>query len=106
MSDQSAEVSLTSSAASKLKTLTSSRPIVRLYVAGRTCCGYRYGLALEDETGPADAVTDDDDVLLVIAEEHREFCSGAVIDYVRTGDGEGFLVNTPDSAAGCTCGSR
>jgi iron-sulfur cluster insertion protein len=104
--DESAPVHLTPSATSKLKTLTKSRPIVRLFVAGETCCGYRYGLSLEDETTADDIVIDDDDVLLVVGREYREICAGAVVDFVQTTQGEGFTVRTPGSAAGCTCGRR
>jgi iron-sulfur cluster insertion protein len=104
--DEGDQARLTASAAGKLKTLTESRPIVRLYVAGQTCCGYRYGLSLEEDTTADDIVIDEADVLLVVAQEYQEVCAGVVVDFVQTADGEGFTVRAPGSAAGCTCGRR
>lgn len=109
MSAPDTDVSLTSSAATKLKAIDdgdAARTIVRLYVDGRTCCSYRYGLAFENETRSTDIVTDTEDVLVVVAPEHREICSGAVVDFVQTPEGEGFTVRTPGSASGCGCGAR
>jgi iron-sulfur cluster insertion protein len=104
----STDVRLTPVAATKLKTIhpESSKPIVRLYVAGQGCCSYRFGLAFEEAPGSDDTVVGADDVLVLVAQEDRVACEGAVVDFVQTEQGEGFTVRTPGSAAGCTCGGR
>jgi iron-sulfur cluster insertion protein len=108
MAEMRTDVRLTPVAATKLKTIhpESSKPIVRLYVAGQSCCSYRFGLAFEEGPGANDTVVGADDILVLVAQEDRDACEGAVVDFVQTEQGEGFMVRTPGSAAGCSCGRR
>lgn len=105
MSDTDTLVELTPAAAAKLQTMhdAPSRPMLRLYVEGRTCCAFRYGLAFEESARPDDVVVEARGVDLLVAAEEREPCAGATIDYLETPEGEGFLVQTPASQRGCTC---
>lgn len=79
---------------------------VRVFVAGRTCCGFRYGLAFERRVDDLDAVVKLGGLTFAVDPESRPHCEGATIDYVETPRGEGFTVLQPGTEAGCACGSR
>jgi iron-sulfur cluster assembly accessory protein len=105
-------IHMTSSAAAKLKELRGEpAPVVRLYIKGRTCCSYRYGLAFAD---PGDAahrdelstLSDADGVRLISDPQTASACEGSYVDYIETDAGAGFTVRGADGAPGCTCGGH
>jgi iron-sulfur cluster insertion protein len=81
-----------------------TRSYVRVYVAGQTCCSYRYGLAFAEQPETTDAVSDFGGVRVAIDPESQEACAGAKIDYVETPAGAGFTVLGPAKEGGCACG--
>lgn len=97
---------LTVRASEKLKELRGDAPppILHLYVAGRTCCGVRFGLAIADSVEDGFAVTESGGVRLIVDPESEPFCAGASVDYVETAEGAGFTVDSPANAGGCACG--
>ncbi len=100
-------VELTAVAADKLRELRgddASRAVVRLYVAGRTCCGYEYALAFDERTEESDTVTDCGGVPVAIDAESLPYCDGATIDYVNEALGGGFVVRNERFGGGCACG--
>jgi len=84
---------------------------LRVYVAGRSCSGLQYGLALEGEPRDNDIRYSFDDVALVIDPVSFEYMQGATIDYIQTSSGEGFHINNPNFSSPCcdtsgsACGS-
>jgi len=93
---------VTPRAAAKLKTLQ-HEPVLRLFVDGQTCCGVRYGLALEDEIRDGLAVRELHGVTLVVDPDNRDDCEGTIVDFVETPDGSGFTVTNPAAGGTCTC---
>jgi iron-sulfur cluster assembly protein len=92
-------IELTPLAAEKLTGLMSQNPaqrVLRVYVAGQSCCGFQYGLALDEMRLPDDAVVE------------RAGIEGATIDFVDALMGGGFTVRNPkvDAGGGCACGRR
>ena len=101
-------VELTTVAADKLRELRGDDParaFVRLYVAGQSCCGYRYALAFDERAEEGDAVTEQAGIALAIDSESRPLCEGATIDYVDETFGGGFVVRNERFGGGCACGA-
>jgi iron-sulfur cluster insertion protein len=102
-------IELTPAAAAKLDELRGGEPgrsFLRLYVAGRTCCSYQYGLVFEESVDVQDAVRDCSGIQLAIDPKSQPYCDGASIDFVDAPDGGGFLVQGPIVGDGCGCGRR
>jgi iron-sulfur cluster assembly accessory protein len=109
MPTRESHLELTSVAALQLKRICleeDAQPVVRLYIAGRTCCGYHFGLSIGEVVGTEDTVMEREGVRLVLDPQSREHCAGARVDYVDTGRGAGFIVDIPGTGGGCGCGGR
>ncbi len=92
-----------------------ARQILRVFVRGKTCSGYAYGLALDDATTDEDAIFEQGGIRVAIDPLSIQYVDGARIDYVETSDGSGFIVTNERAAelegqggggcgAGCACG--
>ena len=102
-------VSLSNAAAAKLAELTKeeTNPDIglRVYVYSGGCCGYRYGMMLEDQPSPEDSILHANGVRVYIDQNSIPLIQGSEIDYVDTLMGAGFTVNNPNAVSGCGCGS-
>jgi iron-sulfur cluster assembly accessory protein len=102
-------VDVTPSAIEKLRELRGNDPahaLLRMYVMGRTCCGYRHGLHFAEHPDPGESVIDVSGLPIALDPNEPTYRQGASIDYVETADCAGFLVQTPGSSGGCTCHAR
>jgi iron-sulfur cluster insertion protein len=109
MRTRESHLELTPVAARQLKRICleeEADAIVRLYIAGRTCCGFHYGLSVGEVVCADDTVVDGDGVRLVLDPRTREHCANARVDFVDTGRGAGFIVDLPDAAQSCGCGGH
>ena len=101
-------IELTPIAAEQLRTLRADDPanqFLRLYVAGKTCCGYRYGLAFDEASSDEDTVTERAGISIAVDAESLPFVKGSVVDFVDSPAGRGFTVRNPElGGGGCTCG--
>jgi iron-sulfur cluster assembly protein len=104
-------IELTPLAAEKLSGLMSQNPaqrVLRVYVAGQSCCGYQYGLALDEARLPDDAVVERGGIEVAVDPDSLPYVEGSTIDFVDALMGGGFTVRNPklDSGGGCACGRR
>jgi len=103
-------VELTPLAAEKLNGLLSSHPerrVLRVYVAGRSCCGFQYGLALDGTSAPNDAMVERSGIAVAVDPDSLPYVDGATVDFVDSPEGAGFTVrNSRLDSGGCACGSR
>lgn len=104
-------VELTPLAAEKLSGLLSQSPaqrFLRVYVAGRSCCGTQYGLALDESRLPDDAIVRREGIEIAVDPDSLPHVAGATIDFVDAVAGGGFTVRNPNAEAGggCACGRR
>ncbi|SRR6266545_2266330 len=102
-------IELTSVAAERLKKICLEEgvePLVRLYIAGRTCCGFHYGLSIGEVYRAEDTVVEQDGVRLIVDAQSHEQCENARVDFVDTERGSGFTVNVPGAPEGCVCGGH
>jgi iron-sulfur cluster insertion protein len=100
-------IEVTPEAATKLQELRADDPgraYLRLYVAGRSCCSFMYGLAFDERPTETDAVTEAAGLRIAIDAQSRPYCDGAKVEWVDGPEGTGFLVRNPSLGGSCGCG--
>ena len=109
METPDAAVSISDSAAEKIRTLTASHDnpaeqALRVAVKGGGCSGFQYALAL-DKAKDDDHVFEQNGVSVLVDKVSMQFVFGSQVDYVDGLQGAGFTVNNPNVVAACGCGS-
>jgi iron-sulfur cluster assembly accessory protein len=117
MDTPQAAVSLTDTAAAKIKDLLAANDgadnggqtqaghqALRVAVRGGGCSGFQYALAL-DQPKDDDHVFEHQGVSVVVDKVSMQFVFGSEVDYVDGLQGAGFTVNNPNVVAACGCGS-
>ena len=100
-------IDFTPGAAEKLRELRGSDPTrayLRLYVAGRSCSGYQYGMAFENTTEDGDSVFETNGVRVYLDSTSAMYLEGAQVDYVDSLMGGGFRIDNPNAVSSCGCG--
>lgn len=87
---------------------------LRVYVRGMSCSGPAYGIALENEPRPDDAVETVDGLRVLVDPVSAPYVEGAEIDWVDSLMGQGFRIVNPSlvgsestgggCGSGCSCG--
>ena len=103
-------IELTRLAAEKLSGLLAANPdqrVLRVFVAGKSCCGTQYALALDTVAAADDAVVQQSGIDVVVDPRSLPFVQGATVDFVDALMGGGFTVRNPSQdGGGCACGKR
>lgn len=102
-------IAVTPLAAEKLRELRAADPanaVLRLYVAGKTCCSYAYGLAFDEAAAADDSVAQPEGIPVAVDPLSEPYVRGATIDYVEAAEGSGFTVRNPSLGGSCACGRR
>ncbi|MFC4769736.1 iron-sulfur cluster insertion protein ErpA [Effusibacillus consociatus] len=100
-------VTLTESAANKVKSLLSDKEeglSLRVFIKSGGCSGFSYGMALDNAKND-DCVLEEKGVQVVIDPESARFLPGAEVDYVDSMMGAGFKITNPNAVSSCGCGS-
>lgn len=102
-------LSLTSSAATKIRRLLEEKNIpnygLRVFVSGGGCSGMQYGMAFEEKAQESDLVVEDQGVTLIVDPISVAYLEGSLIDYIEDDlMGGGFKINNPNAVASCGCG--
>ena len=77
---------------------------LRVMVQDGGCAGLKYGMALELEAQPDDAVVEAGEVTVLIDPASQGHLSGTTIDFVSSLEGSGFVFNNPNANSSCGCG--
>ncbi len=78
---------------------------LRIYVAGRTCSGFQYGMALDNQIHETDTSFESEGLKLLVDEQSIQFMAGCMVDFIDDERGKGFLVDNPNQAPACSCDS-
>jgi len=76
---------------------------LRVFVSGKTCSGYQYGMSLDESFSDTDTTIVVDGIKVVIDNESVEYIKGAKLDFIDDERGKGFMVDNPNAAASCDC---
>lgn len=81
---------------------------LRISIHGAGCCGPSYGLDIDEKASEGDETVEKDGLKLFIDKEAFSSLSDKEIDYIKTEQGEGFIINNnepPSCSSGCSsCG--
>ena len=78
-------IEVTPEAATKLIELRADDPkraFLRLYVSGRSCCSYMYGLAFDENADETDAIMNAAGIKVAIDAQSLPYCDGAKVEWV------------------------
>ena len=83
---------------------------LRIYVAGSSCSGVQFGMALDDNIQDTDTTIEADGVKIIVDHQSLDYARGANIEFVNDPQkGTGFIINAPqthNSCGGGSCGSE
>jgi len=102
-------VSLTESAAAKVKQLMAEEPegeatVLRVAIQGGGCSGFQYGLGFDRGAQEGDHEVELHGVQVVVDPFSAPYLKGAEVDYVDSIQAAGFAINNPNAASSCGCG--
>jgi len=100
-------ISLTESAANRVKTFLSTRGSgvgLRLGVRKTGCSGFAYVLNYADEAQPGDVVFEDRGVKVFVEAGSLGLLDGTTVDFVKQGLNEAFRFRNPNVKGECGCG--
>src|SRR5262252_11213322 len=99
-------VSLTESAAAKIKGLMAEEPegestVLRIAVQGGGCSGFEYALGFDRGAQEGDHTLESHGVTLVVDPFSAPYLRGAEIDFLQTIQEAGFKISNPNAVSAC-----
>jgi iron-sulfur cluster insertion protein len=77
---------------------------LRVFIHGSGCCGPSYGMDIDENAAEGDETVEKDGLKVFVDKEALASLSGKEIDYIKTEQGEGFVINSNEPSAP-SCGS-
>ena len=100
-------ISLTASAANRVRTFLASRGGgvgLRLGVKQTGCSGFAYVVNYADAVGNDDVVFDNQGVKVIVDRQSLGYIDGTEVDFVKDGLNEAFKFRNPNVKGECGCG--
>ena len=103
-------ITVTPLAAEQVKAVLTERQrpnaVLRIFIAGKSCSGFNYGMTLADGPDADDILIEDQGVRFIVDTVSAPFLSGAQVDFIDTLTHRGFTITNPnaESGGGCGCG--
>ena len=102
-------VSLTPTAAAKIKELLAEEPggesmVLRVAIQGGGCSGFQYGLGFDTEPAEGDELTEHHGVRVAIDPHSAPYLKGATVDFLNGLEESGFKIDNPNASSSCGCG--
>ena len=102
-------VTLTESAATKIKQLMAEEPageaeVLRVAIQGGGCSGFQYGLGFDRGAMEGDLELEQHGVPVVVDPFSAPYLKGAQIDFIDSITESGFKIDNPNAVAACGCG--
>jgi iron-sulfur cluster insertion protein len=102
-------IALTASAVQKMQALLEDEGddslCLRVFVTGGGCSGFQYGFTFDTEVNEDDAQVEQEGVKVLVDSLSYPYLDGANVDYQESLEGSRFVVNNPQAASTCGCGS-
>ena len=100
---------LESGAVEKLRELVAEEGnpdlMLRVFVQGGGCSGMSYGFTFDEMQNEDDFDFAYEEVKVVIDSMSMQYLQGSAIDYREDAMGASFVINNPQAASTCGCGS-
>ncbi|MBA2383181.1 MAG: iron-sulfur cluster insertion protein ErpA [Actinobacteria bacterium] len=108
-SDSAFGVSLTPTAAEKIRELMAEDPegessVLRVAIQGGGCSGFQYGLGFDAGPAEGDETLELHGVTVVVDSFSAPYLQGATIDFLTGLAESGFKIDNPNASASCGCG--
>jgi len=100
-------ISLTESAANRVRTFLSTRGHgvgLRLGVRKTGCSGFAYVINYADNVDPQDYIFEDRGVKVFVDRASLSLLDGTIVDFVKQGLNEAFRFRNPNVKGECVCG--
>ena len=109
INDPDTLVSLTPTAADKIRELMAEEPeggtsVLRVAIQGGGCSGFQYGLGFDSGPVDDDETIEQHGVTIVIDPYSAPYLKGATIDFLNGLEESGFKIDNPNAQASCGCG--
>lgn len=101
-------ITITDSAVSKIKSIISEdepNAMLRIFVEGGGCSGFKYGFSLENIIEEDDLRFEKDGISVVVDAISMQYLQEAEVDYKQTLTSAEFVIKNPNVKAACGCGS-
>lgn len=102
-------VMVSDSAVAKVKSLVEEEGNadlkLRVYVTGGGCSGFQYGFTFDEVVAEDDSVVERDGVSVLVDAMSYPYLAGAKVDYEEGLQGAKFVIQNPNAASTCGCGS-
>ncbi len=106
---QTAAISLTETAAAKIRELLAEEPdggscVLRVAVQGGGCSGFEYALGFDQSAQEGDHEVTMHGITVVVDPFSAPYLQGSQIDYLNGLQESGFKIENPNVVASCGCG--
>ena len=106
---QTAEITLTERAATKVRALMAQEPageaeVLRVAIRGGGCGGFEYALGFDRGSAEGDTEAEFHGVRVVVDLASAEYLRGATVDFVESLQETGFKIDNPNASGSCGCG--
>jgi iron-sulfur cluster insertion protein len=102
-------VQVSDSAVAKIKSLIEEEGNadlkLRVYVTGGGCSGFQYGFTFDELVADDDSIVEREGVKVVVDAMSYPYLVGSRVDYDEGLQGARFVVQNPNAATTCGCGS-
>ena len=101
-------VLMTQDAIQRLLTMMAKKEksvMLRVFVKGGGCSGFQYGFQFEEKSEQDDLQFENEGVKLLVDSMSLQYLMGSEIDFIDDLMGSRFVVNNPNAATTCGCGS-
>jgi len=102
-------INVTPSAVQAISELLKERNLdgyaLRLFISGKSCSGYQYGMTLDNAITETDISISVDDIKIVVDNASIEYLKGSKLDFIDDERGKGFMVDNPNVTSSCGCDS-
>jgi iron-sulfur cluster insertion protein len=106
---EGATMGFTDAAANKVKALVDEEknPNLKLRVSvdGGGCSGFQYAFAFDENVNDDDTVIEKNGATMLVDVSSMQYLNGSEVDYLEGLEGARFVVNNPNAATTCGCGS-
>lgn len=102
-------IEMTDNAAKKVQSLKDEEGNdglkLRVYITGGGCAGFSYGFKFDEAVQDGDTCVEKSGVMMVVDALSIQYLAGSKVDYKEGLMGSQFVIENPNAATTCGCGS-